>query len=312
MSATFTIGIDLGGTNLKVALFDHHYACRAKKILNTREFKGRELLLRAIIKAVQGLCQSRKVKRSSLLGVGIGVPGPVDYAKGQVHFLPNVPGWKNVPLKKILEKALRVPVFVDNDAKVMGLAECQCGAARTYASALCITLGTGVGGAILLEGNIYRGASNASGEIGHLPVNVAGPACNCGGSACLESYIGNDRILAYAKILFKRPITLEELSTLAKKKDVRALRIWSMVGEYLGIALAGAVNLLNLECIVIGGGVANAGKFLFEVVAKTVKRRAMAVQAKDVRIFKAKLGSDAGLIGAAIMVEKNCRKGAHR
>ena len=307
MSGKFIIGIDVGGTNLRIALFDRRYRVSAKKVLATGEFKNKDLLQSAIIEAVRRLIASQRIKTTDVLGVGLGVPGPVDTRKGIVHFLPNVPGWNGVPLKACLKKSLNLPVFLDNDAKLMGLAEYELGAARNFSSCLCVTLGTGVGGAIVLDGSIYRGTSNAAGEIGHFPLNEKGPRCNCGGQGCLEVYIGNNRILAQAKRIFKRPITLEELSSLAKKKDARALSIWSSVGGHLGVALAGAVNLLNLECIVIGGGVANAGKFLFEEIQKTLRRRAMSVQANDVKIFKAQLGSDAGMIGAAIMVHKNAR-----
>jgi glucokinase len=168
-------------------------------------------------------------------------------------------------------------------------------------------LGTGVGGGIIISRKLYRGLDNASGEIGHTPLNEKGPRCNCGGSACLEAYIGNNRIIREARKLFRREITLEELSLKARKRNRLALSIWSKVGRRLGIALAGAVNLLNLDAIVIGGGVAEAGDILFDKVRETLKVRAMSVQAKRVKVFKAKLGNDAGLIGAAIVVKEGMR-----
>jgi glucokinase len=222
-----------------------------------------------------------------------------------VHFFPNLPGWKNVKLKQILEKITRLPVFLDNDANLMSLAEARVGAAKGARYAVCLTLGTGVGGGIIIEKNIYRGANNASGEIGHIPINEKGPRCNCSGIACLEAYIGNNSIGRQAKKLFKRNISLEELSALAKKGNSKALNIWQGVAEKLAVALAGVVNLLNPDCIVIGGGVAGAGSVLFDKVREVIKKRAMYVQGRHVRILKARLGNDAGLIGAAIMVREN-------
>ena len=143
-----------------------------------------------------------------------------------------------------------------------------------------------------------------AGEIGHMPINEKGPQCNCGGRACLETYIGNNRILKEAKRLFRRDITLEKLSYLANKQNRRAKGIWLKVAERLSVTLVGVVNLLNPDCIVIGGGVAGAGKTLFDNIKKSIARRAMSVQARHVKVFKAKLGNNAGLIGAAIMVRQ--------
>jgi glucokinase len=165
-------------------------------------------------------------------------------------------------------------------------------------------LGTGVGGGIIIEGKLYRGRGNASGEIGHIPINENGPSCNCGGRACLEAYIGNNIILREAKKSFGRKISLEELSLLAGKGNKKARAIWSRVAEKLGLALAGIVNLLNPDCIVIGGGVANVGKILFDRVREVITKRAMSVQAKHVKVIKARLRDDAGLIGAAILVKE--------
>ena len=190
----------------------------------------------------------------------------------------------------------------------MTRAEYAAGAAAGFRNALCITLGTGVGGGIILNGSLYRGSDNAAGEIGHLPINESGPRCNCGGMACLETYVGNNRILHEAKKVFKRAISLEELSALAKKRNQAALAIWRSAGFHLATALCGVTNLLNLDALVIGGGVANAGPVLFTTIRRTIRRRSMSVQAKRVKVFKAKLGNDAGVIGAAMLVKEGTRQ----
>lgn len=308
MTKKFIVGIDLGGTNLKIALLDLRYQIKDKEVLNTQKFIKKENLICAIIDSINKVIEDNNLSRANILGIGLGLPGPIDYERGVAHFFPNIPGWKEANLKSILERRLRLPVFVDNDAKLMSLAEYKLGAAKGSRNAVCITLGTGVGGGIIINGNLYRGRGNASGEIGHLPINEKGPRCNCGGRACLETYIGNNRILKEAKRLFRRDITLEELSHLARKQNRKAQTIWLKVARRLAVALVGAVNLLNPDCIVIGGGVAGAGKVLFDHIRKIIARQAMSVQARHVKVFRAKLGNNAGLIGAAILVKEGMKQ----
>jgi glucokinase len=222
-----------------------------------------------------------------------------------VHFFPNIPGWKEVALKKILEKKLKLRVFIDNDANLMGLGEVRLGAARGLKHVVGLTLGTGVGGGIIIDGKLYRGCSFSAGEAGHMALNETGPRCKCGGEACLEAYIGNRVILKEAKKIFRRNISLEELSRLAHEGNKKAKAIWSKAGRHLGIALTNIVNLLNPDAIVIGGGVAGAGRILFDEVRRTVAQRAMDVAAKSCKILKATLGNNAGLFGAALLVREN-------
>ena len=308
MAKRFIVGIDLGGTNLKIALLDLKFRIRHKEVLDTKRFNKKEGLISAIVDSVHNILKDNKLSRKNLLGVGLGLPGPIDYERGVVHFLPNIGGWKEVNLKSILERRLRLPVFVDNDAKLMSLAEYKLGAAKGSTNAVCITLGTGVGGGVIINGKLYRGLSNAAGEIGHMPINEKGPRCNCGGHACLEAYVGNKRILKEAKRMFRRDISLEELSCLARRQNRGAQTIWGKVAGRLAVALVGVVNLLNPDCIVIGGGVANAGRILFDKVKKVISSQAMSVQARHVKVSKAKLGNNAGLIGAAILVKEGMKQ----
>ena len=304
MTTKYIIGIDLGATNLKIALMDLKYKIKCREILSTKKFIRKESLISAIIDSINKIIEKNTLNRNNVLGVGLGLPGPIDVKSGIVHYFPNIPGWKKVNLKRILVRRLRLPIFLDNDANLMCLAEYKLGAAKGFQYAICLTLGTGVGGGIISDGKLYHGSTSVAGEIGHIPINEKGPRCNCRGNACLETYIGNNRIIREAKRIFGRNISLEELSSLAKKGNKSALAIWSEVGRRLGVALVGVVNLLNPDCIVIGGGVANAGKILFDKVNETIARQAMLVQARHVKVFKAKLGNDAGLIGAAILVNE--------
>ena len=301
---SYSVGIDLGGTNLKISLVDSRYKIKDKKVLNTRNFVRKEELIAAVVNSVNSFIRVNKLNKPDISAVGLGLPGPIDNKKGIVHFFPNIPGWKNVALRKILAAKLKLPVFIDNDANMMALAEYRLGAAKGARNAICLTLGTGVGGGLIIEGKIFRGSINAGGEIGHMPVNEKGPKCNCGGVACLETYIGNKVILAKAKKIFGKNITLEETSRFAAKGERRARKLWQDAGECLGVTLSGIVNLINPDRIVIGGGVAKAGNVLFDSIKNTIKERAMPVQAAHVKIYKAILGNDAGMIGAAIMAKE--------
>ncbi len=243
------------------------------------------------------------MKRENISGIGIGMPGLIDPIKGIVNFLPNVPGWKKVPFVKILEKSLKIPTFIDNDVNLMALGEWQYGAGKGYDNLICITLGTGVGGGIILDGRLYRGEGYVAGEIGHIPLNEKGPDCPCGGKACLERYVGNQRLQEISGKLFKnKNIKLEDIYDLANESNVRAIQFWEEAATHIGVALVGVVNLLNPRVIVIGGGVAKAFKYLKEPLTRTIKERSMFVQSRMVKIARAKLGDDAGIIGAQILI----------
>jgi glucokinase len=247
----------------------------------------------------------------------MGAPGIVDVRTGTIHALTNIPDWREVALGDILKKRLGLPVFVDNDVNVMALGEMRFGAARGAKNMLCITLGTGVGGGLIFDGKLYRGSSYAAGEFGHVPIGIDGPRCNCGGRACVEAYVGNHYIIRDVMAKIKRgqktlikklvggdlsKITPETIDKAADRGDRFAKNVWIDVGNKVGIGLAGAVNLLNIEKIVIGGGVAEAGKILFDSIRNTITERAMKIPGKAVKVVRAKLGYNAGVIGAASLV----------
>jgi len=303
MPNKFIVAIDLGGTNLKIALLDSRYKIIAKESLSTKKFT-KSTLIQAIIKTVNKTLRKHKIARRSLLGVGLGVPGPINFKEGLIYFMPNISGWHNVPLRAILRKRLGLPVLLDNDANLMSLAEYRLGAAKAAENAVCLTLGTGVGGGLIINRQLYRGSSSVAGEIGHMPVNLTGPRCNCGGKACLEAYIGNSKIEKTAEKIFGKKINLACLSALARKNNRKAIKVWEEVGRILGRALVGVVNLLNPDCIVIGGGVAGAGSVLFDTITEVIRAQAMPIQGKAVKVHRAKLGADAGLIGAALLVNE--------
>ena len=228
----------------------------------------------------------------------------------------NLRGWNRIPLRANLRKRLGLPVAVDNDVKVMTLAEWKHGAGRGARNLLCMTLGTGVGGGWVINGALYHSRKGPSGEIGHLPLGEGGPRCFCGGRGCLERYVGNRDIVREVKrriaagerskmtaLLGGRldRLTPEVIDQACESGDRLALETWRRAGERIGLILAGAVNLLNPDRIVIGGGLAKAGRWLFDPIRETVRRRAMRGIGR-VQILPAKLGPSAGIIGAALLI----------
>jgi glucokinase len=313
----YLIGVDIGGTNIKLALVDKKARIIDKSAFSTASFRGKKALIDGIVCHIKELISKRGLSKRDIRGLGVGAPGAVDVRSGVVHYLTNISGWHDVPLGDILKKRLRLPVFVDNDVNVMALGELRHGSGIGAVNMLCITLGTGLGGGLILDGKLYRGSNYAAGEFGHIPINIDGPRCACGSWACVEAYAGSGyivkdvaaKISKGAKTLITKlvggdlsKITPEIISEAARKNDRFAIKVWTDVGRRIGIGLAGVINLLNMEKIIIGGGVAGAGKFLFDSIRKTVKERAMELPGRTAKIVKAKLGYDAGLVGAAALV----------
>ncbi len=319
--ARYIIGVDVGGTHTKVAILNLRGRIIAKDSFLTKRYK-KDALIKAISSASDGLIKQNKIGKKDILGLGIGVPGLVDFKKGLVFYFVNIPGWKNAALKKKFESITGLATFVDNDVNVMALGEMTFGAGKGYANAVCLTLGTGVGGAVIIEGSLYRGSGWVAGEIGHIQLNEKGPLCNCGNSGCLEAYVGREYFLNDVRKSLKkgsgsiigklakgrpRDITPELLTRAAAAGDTLAKKKWKEMGEHIGNALVGVINLLNPEVIIIGGGIAETGRFIFDPVRRTIRKRAMKVQKRTVKIVKAKLGNDAGVIGAAELVKKNIK-----
>jgi glucokinase len=258
-------------------------------------------------------------KPQHLSGIGIGVPGQVDYKKGIIYNLTNVRGWKKVPLKDILQKRLHIPVFVDNDANAACLGESEWGAAKGYKDIVCITLGSGVGGALIIDRRLYRGRGYSATEIGHICIDKDGPQCNCGSRGCLETFAGNRYIAREAAKRLRRgersavlklaennysKITPELLYKAAKRGDRFSNRLWREIGYNIGIGLASVVNIFNPEIIVIGGGISKAGGMLFNSIRAAICQRAIDIFTEDLIIRRAKFIEDASLVGAAALVKE--------
>jgi len=300
----YVVGVDVGGTNIKLGVVGPAGVIIFRNSFATKPFaSSRTKLIDALTREIEAAIITSGLTKKQIAGVGIGVPGLVDFERGFVRFLPNIHGWKNVPLKRILQKKIKLPVFVDNDVKVITLAESKFGAGRGVKNLICLTLGTGVGSGLILNGALYRGQDNAAGELGHMPLNEHGPKCNCGGFGCFERYVGNHALCVLAcRIMGKQGMSMEAMHALAEKGNKRALVFWKKAAEHIGNGLVGVVNLLNPHLIVIGGGISHNEKFLFKNVTATIKQRAMSLQGAAFKIKRAKFKDDAGIIGAYVLV----------
>ena len=311
------IGFDVGGTTLKAALVADG------KILETlTQPTLAEAEAEATIENMVSLIEQLKAKsKTSIQGIGMGMAGLIDAPNGVVVTSPNLPRWQNVNLAQQLRDKVKLPVSLDNDVRAMALGELAYGAGRGAKNMLCMTLGTGVGSAIIIDGQIYRGASLSAGELGHvMVVPQGGRTCGCGNWGCLETVAGTPGILSLAQRFIDRglcPTLSQSIQThaltpklifeAAQAGDPGACEIWQEVGQWIGIALAGVVNFINPERIVIGGGISQAGDFLFEPLRRSIQRHAFERPAQAVTVCQAELGNDAGMIGSAVMAQKGAQ-----
>lgn len=304
MSRKLFFGVDVGGTFTKAALVDGRSRLIAKARFSSEGFSDKSFFAKTLKSNLGDILARCGFSFANVGGLGIGVPGPVDFNRGIVLSLTNIRGWDRFPLSAFLKKYFSASILVENDANCMALAEARLGAARGASSALCVTLGTGVGGGLILDGRIYHSPYFLGGEIGHVPVSAEGPECQCGGRGCLERFVGNRALLKKARALFKREISLEEVSLLAGKRNAKALAFWGETGNLLGMAIAGVVNVFNPEIVVVGGGVADAGGALLGAIRQAVQGHAMKQLKTKVKIKKAALGNDAGILGAALLAKE--------
>lgn len=316
ISKKYKIGVDVGGTNVKIALVDKTGSIVYSDTVPTRAEMGYEYTISNIITAIGNVMKESKITKDSIEGIGFGFPGQIDCDNGIVRLAPNIPGWVNIPIADIISKEFSIPVKVDNDVRCAALAELNYGAGKGAKNLVCITVGTGIGSGLIVNGKLVRGASNAAGEIGHIKLQMEnGPLCGCGDYGCLEAFASGPAIVAMAeeyikggkstkyRELAKTEITPYVVAEAAKQGDVVAKKIFEIMGNYIGIGLASVVNLLNPEKIVIGGGVADAGDLLFNPIKETLKKRTMPIQGSAVKVVHAELGNTAGVIGASLLIE---------
>ncbi len=313
------IGIDVGGTNVKIALVDDNGKIIYSNSVPTYAKMGYEYTVNNMKQAIKDLMKETNTTPSDIEGIGFDFPGQVDCKTGVVKLAPNIPGWVNVPIAQMIEDEFHIPTRIDNDVRCAALGELKFGAGRGCENFICITVGTGIGSGIVINGKVVRGATNAAGELGHIKLQMnGGPICGCGDTGCLEAFASGPAIVAMAQEYIKGgkstkfremaaveggEITPYMVAKAAEEGDPVAKRIFEIVGEYIGIGLTSVINLLNPERVIIGGGVAESGELLLGPIRKTIKERAMVVAGNAVEIVPAQLGNSAGVIGASMLIE---------
>ncbi|HVC08201.1 MAG TPA: ROK family protein [Solirubrobacterales bacterium] len=314
-----TIGVDLGGTKMLVGVLD----AESRVLWESREAstgQSEEELLDLLVREVE---EARRA-RPGAAAVGLGIPATIDRRRGVAVSAVNLP-IREMPIGGLVSQRVDIPAFVDNDANVAALAEHLCGAARGMRNVVMITVGTGIGGGLILEGELYRGSTGAAAELGHTVIQMDGPRCqgNCPGNGCIETLasgtaLGREaraaaerapdtalgRMLAAGRAIDGRAIT-----ELALAGDQGAIEVFELVGRRLGVALASFANIFDPDAIVVGGGVIAAGDLLLEPARRELRARALAPMNK-VPVLEAQLGPDAGMVGAAAMARIELARGA--
>lgn len=318
----YFLGIDIGGTSVKIGLIDSSGELLGTTKEETRPQEGPRRLVSAAMSAGRRLAEELGLPWGAVKAVGVGCAGLISLRGGMLITSPNLPGWDEVPLGGMLADACDVDVFLDNDANALAYGESRLGAATGRSFVVFLTLGTGVGGGLLLGGEVYRGFNGFGPELGHVVIDTDGPVCGCGNRGCLESFVRSKTIVETALEYYRKAgkmdelariaggsaeaVTPECLSKAATNGDAVAAHVFRETGRWLGIAVGGFINIFNPQVVVIGGGVAQAGDKLFEPVRHWAGRYAFSSSFNSAIIVPASLGENAGLIGAALEARDGC------
>jgi glucokinase len=314
------IGLDLGGTTLKAALVSATGEILYETRFNTEQEQA-ERLFAQIVQAARALGDHPQAA-GRVAAIGVGVPGLVNRKTNRIEVLTNLPELSHIDIIGDLSRAVGLPVVMDNDANAAAYAELQVGAARGRRDVFFVTLGTGIGSGLIINGEIYRGAAGFAGEFGHMTIDPEGIECGCGNVGCLETIASGPNIvrrtrerlyrdrtssLSRLAIPRDREFTAEDIARAAREGDEMAQVMMERTGMFLGIALAAVINLLNIEMVVMGGGVMEAGDLILKPTIKETRRRAFPPSFGSCEIVIAKAGPAAGMIGAALMARDQAR-----
>ncbi len=321
IARTASVGVDLGGTNIRAAVFDGGMEILGRSEMPTRAHEAADDVIRRIAACVREALDRSSVAAEEVGGVGIGAAGLTDLRTGVVVLASNL-GWKNVPLKERLEQELEgLRVEVDKDTNAAALAEARLGTGREFGHFRYVTAGTGIGGGIILDGALYRGATGGAGDIGHVVVDPEGPLCGCGGHGCVEVFSSGsgmvnrtkellaDGAQAVSSAMMVEGLTTQTIFESADEGDSVAGQVVETAGTALGLALADYVNVNNPEAIVLGGGVVRAGRVYTNPVERELRRRALPALVEVVRLVPPGLGDDVGVVGAALLLAESEKEG---
>jgi glucokinase len=309
-------GVDLGGTKILVLIADADGNVCGDVRVPTLADEGPDAVIARMVEATRQAAREAGVGVASLAGAGVSAPGPIDTGEGVITQPPNLPGWDNVPLARLLREQLAIPVVLENDANCGGVGEHRYGAGRGYRHMIYLTLSTGIGGGIIIDDRLYTGASGAAGELGHIAVDLDGPTCGAGHVACLEAFASGTAIANRAADAITAgrmprtarlaehnpPLSAEEVHLAAEQGEEEAAAIIETAGRYLGIGLGSILNAFNPQCIVLGGGLVNIGERLLAPARAEARRRAFAQAFEDALIVEWELGEKCAALGAIAVV----------
>lgn len=313
----FSVGVDLGGTSIKAALVEAGQGIVEVRSADTEANKGPDHVIDRIADLVRAL--SQRLQGSQLAGIGIGAPGAVNWERDTVSRAPNLAHWGVINLKEALQSRLQtdIPVIVENDANVAGLGSAHYGAGIPYPSFILLTLGTGVGGAIIYNNRIFRGTTGGAGEIGHMTIDYEGPLDHSGVSGAIEAYIGQRFLSRHARYQLhtREPGVIHELANgdlsnitpkmlhqAAEAGDEGAIEVLKWAGHKLGCVIGSAINLLDIRKVIIGGGVSAAGEYILKPAHESMVRFVMPGLRDGLQIIRETLGNEVGMLGAAHLV----------
>jgi len=319
----YLLGVDLGGTKILAGVFTPQMKNLGKVKTSTKADRGPEAVIERIARCIEDAIDECDLTPEQIRGVGIGAPGAVDSESGKVLFAPNLPGWSDIPLKKELEKELKLPVFLENDGNICTLGVHQVELDGKPKHMIGIFIGTGIGAGLILDGKLFSGFNRTAGEVGHMVLEVGGPKCGCGNRGCFEAVAGRQAIYKKIQSLVKdgqKTVLTETLGNdLAdlRSGDLRkALRrgdklvesVIEEAAEYIGIGIANLVNLLSPEVVVLGGGVIDALEDeMMAIIVETAHDYALTGTDKGLEIVPSKLGDDAGIVGGAVLARRETK-----
>lgn len=309
------IGLDLGGTNLKYAL-----GTKTGELIFSGERPSnadvsRDAVFQTMIESTEELIAEAKKRGEAVEAIGVGSPGSIDFEKGQlIGETPNIVNWANAPIKGELEAKFNIPTFADNDANIMALAEARLGAGKDYKNVLCLTLGTGIGGGILFDGQLWRGSHYSGAEVGHVIIEYKGRKCNCGNEGCFEQYASATGLVKTFKEIIKEKglenhfneINPKAIFQLGLENNPVALQAIHQTIDYLAVGIVTIANVIDPEVVVIGGGISETKFDLIGLTQKKVREFSIKAITSNLTIKKAEMGNKAGVIGAMLLAAENC------
>ena len=320
----YFVGVDLGGTKILAGVFNSSLEQIGLTKLSTKSSRGVDKVIERIARCTQDAVDEADLTMKQVAGIGIGAPGSVDFDAGNVIFAPNLEGWKDIPLKKELEKALGVPVFVENDCNIAALGVYVAELKSKPKHMVGIFVGTGIGGGLIINGELYNGFTHTAGEVGHMVIEVNGPKCGCGNKGCLEALASRTAIFQQIKAGIKQgektlltdmlgddltDLRSGDLRKAIRRGDKFTDRVVEGAAEYIGIATSNLINIINPEVVVLGGGVIEAlADEMMSVIIETARDYAIAGSMKGVEIIASKLGDHAGITGGAVLAKRQSRQ----